>query len=626
MRKIFLLFALVAGLQSAHAQCSPSFTWTPNPVGSELLRTLFDNSSTYTTTYGGDTTAYARYTFTYGDGTSASWWSWSGSTFTHDYADTGTYIATLDQIVIIFDSVSGYTDTICNTTTSDTIDIQYAPCASVIDTSYATISTTEQIIDFSAYAPSGSSISYYSWTFGDGTTSTLSAPAHTYTSDGYYHVTLLDSAGGCGYVNSIYVFVTSIYDCSVDTAHAYAAVSGSTVNFSCSNTPATFGSECRYSWTFGDGSTSTAANPAHTYTIGGTYTATVTVDWNGYAPDSTTHDSTAFLECSATATVTVTVDSLNRISGYVYTDWSHFDSTTLCPSGCPGNKVLLIKYDSVAGTLTAIDSTTCSTFGGYYEFMGVPAGSYRIKTYIIGEATGSGYIPTYADSAAHWSDAHAIHHATTVEDNVNVYMLYGTVSSGPGFISGSVYSGAGRTMAGGSGTPVAGMQIQLFTAANVLWAFAYTNDTGLYTFSNLPLGTYYVYPEVINYGTTPATSINVTSSTETVSAVNFLQDASTHTIVPLSLSVSSVNAASNVQVYPNPTTGNINVSWKLTSTDEDATLSITDVTGKSVYSGHLTMFAGSGTKALTLSELQAGIYFVHIRSTSLDYNGKLTVE
>jgi len=30
-------------------------------------------------------------------------------------------------------------------------------------------------------------------------------------------------------------------------------------------------------WTFGDGGTSTLQNPTHTYTVAGTYTATVTV-------------------------------------------------------------------------------------------------------------------------------------------------------------------------------------------------------------------------------------------------------------------------------------------------------------------------------------------------------------
>ena len=49
-----------------------------------------------------------------------------------------------------------------------------------------------------------------------------------------------------------------------------------------------------YAWTFGDGNTSTEANPTHTYTTGGTYTVELTVtDQDGLA--------------SATATTQVTV-------------------------------------------------------------------------------------------------------------------------------------------------------------------------------------------------------------------------------------------------------------------------------------------------------------------------------
>jgi glucose/arabinose dehydrogenase len=49
------------------------------------------------------------------------------------------------------------------------------------------------------------------------------------------------------------------------------------VNFSSSGSSDPEGGPLTYSWTFGDGGTSTAANPSHTYTTNGTYTATLTV-------------------------------------------------------------------------------------------------------------------------------------------------------------------------------------------------------------------------------------------------------------------------------------------------------------------------------------------------------------
>src|SRR5690348_7597622 len=68
-------------------------------------------------------------------------------------------------------------------------------------------------------------------------------------------------------------------------------VSGLTANFTDTSTDSD-GSIASHSWTFGDGGTSTAANPSHTYAAGGTYSVTETVTDNGGAQNSVTHSVT----------------------------------------------------------------------------------------------------------------------------------------------------------------------------------------------------------------------------------------------------------------------------------------------------------------------------------------------
>jgi subtilase family serine protease len=68
-------------------------------------------------------------------------------------------------------------------------------------------------------------------------------------------------------------------------------VSGLTANFTDTSTDSD-GTIASHSWTFGDGGTSTAANPSHTYAASGTFTVTETVTDNGGAQNSVSHSVT----------------------------------------------------------------------------------------------------------------------------------------------------------------------------------------------------------------------------------------------------------------------------------------------------------------------------------------------
>ncbi|MDQ3786568.1 MAG: PQQ-dependent sugar dehydrogenase, partial [Actinomycetota bacterium] len=76
-----------------------------------------------------------------------------------------------------------------------------------------------------------------------------------------------------------------------------------TVNFSSAGSSDPDGDPITFSWTFGDGGTSTAANPSHTYAANGSYTATLTVR------DSTGKTATASVQITVGNTApTVTVN------------------------------------------------------------------------------------------------------------------------------------------------------------------------------------------------------------------------------------------------------------------------------------------------------------------------------
>lgn len=115
----------------------------------------------------------------------------------------------------------------------------------------------------------------YFWDFGDGTTSTQANPVHTYTGNGNYSVTLnVTNSTGCSKLLSKVNYIQMI---SKPTA-------GFTANNNNSCTaplPVTFNNTSSgatsYQWNFGDGGTSTAASPSHTYINSGSYTVTLIV-------------------------------------------------------------------------------------------------------------------------------------------------------------------------------------------------------------------------------------------------------------------------------------------------------------------------------------------------------------
>jgi PKD repeat protein len=121
----------------------------------------------------------------------------------------------------------------------------------------------------------------YAWEFGDGNASALTNPVNTYTNAGAYSVTL--TAFGPGGTNTVsfpnYIIATNIpppapvADFGADVTQGLAPLS---VNFTNLSVHAT-----EYAWDFGDGNSSTNANPSNTYSNAGLFTVALTAIGSG---------------------------------------------------------------------------------------------------------------------------------------------------------------------------------------------------------------------------------------------------------------------------------------------------------------------------------------------------------
>lgn len=108
----------------------------------------------------------------------------------------------------------------------------------------------------------------YTWSFGDGSSSALQNPLHTYNGTGPFIACLTIATNtGC---TSTYCDTISFASQSCAAGFSFSLVSGNNV-FQFTNQSVSSGTPYYY-WTFGDGSTSTQTNPSHTYATPGTYT------------------------------------------------------------------------------------------------------------------------------------------------------------------------------------------------------------------------------------------------------------------------------------------------------------------------------------------------------------------
>lgn len=127
-------------------------------------------------------------------------------------------------------------------------------------------------------------IATYSWNFGDGTTSNLPNPTHTFSEADVYNVTLtVTDDAGLEDTESITITVNDPNGGPIAVANSDISEGSAPleVNFSGDQSTDDQGIVL-YSWDFGDGSTSEEINPSHVFDIEGQYQVILTVaDANG---------------------------------------------------------------------------------------------------------------------------------------------------------------------------------------------------------------------------------------------------------------------------------------------------------------------------------------------------------
>lgn len=286
----------------------------------------------------------AVWNWNFGDGSANS----SQQNPIHQYQNPGTY-----NVTLISSAQAGCEDTVI-------LPVVVPPILTpdfVFDT---LCGMTKSFTDGSSISQPGS-LSTWFWNFGNGQTSSLQNPSHTYSAPGTYNVSLVvTDNNGCSDTIVKPVTVNSIPNASFN------------FNNVCNGQPTPFintstilgGGLMNHLWNFGDGNTSVQGSPWHTYTNPGQYNVQLIVTGPGGCKDTSTQLVTVYPRpvssftmpppCGLTGQVTNTSNILppGVITGYQWTLGNGQTSTSQNPNFnyiSPGNYNVTLTVTSANG-------------------------------------------------------------------------------------------------------------------------------------------------------------------------------------------------------------------------------------------------------------------------------------
>ncbi|MDA8670201.1 PKD domain-containing protein [Flavobacteriales bacterium] len=187
-------------------------------------------------------------------------WDFGDSTYsyitnpTHIFTDSGNF-----RVILTGSSLTN------NCEAYDSVDLVVLPYPVITATSDTSNGCIPLPVNFSSTV---NSVGYYLWDFGDGNTSTVDNPTHTYTSDGYYSVNVrFEDFSGCVDSFDFDIIPHPVPSPSFIPIQLDTCVLPINYNFQNNSIGAS-----SYNWDFGDGNNSINTLPDNSYVSSGNYT------------------------------------------------------------------------------------------------------------------------------------------------------------------------------------------------------------------------------------------------------------------------------------------------------------------------------------------------------------------
>jgi len=521
-------------------------------------------------------------------------------------------------------------------------------------------------------AGAGSTITGYSWDFGDGTPQgTTKDPWHLYAISGTYTVCLtIVTSNGCTSTHCEGIIIAQ----GGGGCHAAFRVEGDSLSLIRHFIDLSEGNPTAWHWNFGDptagvNNTSTIQNPTFVYTYPGVYYICLSISKDScqdthcdsiFVAGNTTNCESWFTFSKSFLTVhfeghthslypttwawsfgdpasgSANISTL-RVPTHVYSSAGTYNVTlhTVDSTGCEYTStqsiyvsgtvdlygvvtagsnfvdhgfIQLIRADS-GNVMTVVNSQEFGDSAGMYWFGGVAPGHYYLKAELRPSSAYYGqYIPTYYTQSLTWTNATLIELGVP-QNPYNFHLLHvNGPSGGNGDLSGTISQG---TKVNTGGTPAAGVEVLLLDETDKPLTYATTDVNGHFDFPGIALGSYTVYPEVAGMSTSPA---HVTLTATNSSLVLPFTMNNGHLLYGINDNLPQYISQVG-DIYPNPCPeGNARINIT-SSRDLGLEITLYYQTGQVARQLQASLHKGVNTLQLDLKDLPQGPYYLRMTSS-----------
>lgn len=341
----------------------------------------------------------------------------------------------------------------------------------------------------------------------------------------------------------------------------------------------------------------------------------------GVAPFSfawSSSETTASITPTSTGMYHVTVtdaSNCNTTASFYVSAISMSIEGSIDPYGV-AKRVYLISHADNDGTLTAIDSIDIEPFQ-YFTFSNLDVGKYLVKATLLPLFTPANFFPSYYDyydynnnyGTLFWNNAHPVQvYLGHPIGDAYFSLVEGNNPGGPGFIGGLISEGANLThndhSSEGEGDPIANQIVHLLKQDGTPVSYAFTDESGAFSFSNIAYGNYKLVLDIINKTqgfkhisinpNQPSTNIHFIVNDEQIVLGNKQPLISKYSF----------------SIFPNPTSNVIDI--KLTTLQKvEALIYLTNMDGKILISKKQILLNDSKV-SMSISHLPKGIYYVNV--------------